>query len=229
MQTLDFQEWLKTPCPADTIGDDVCYDDLESSHKLIKILGKLPPLGRNGPWLVGGTVRRIIAAQTPTTDLDIMFKNEKQWEDYCGQMRERGAETLEENDRQTTFKYKGWEVQPIRAVFSNTLIQTLNKFDFTICQFGFDGTNLVWGDHSVEHMNEGKLVFTQTTDYVSSLRRAFKYAKQGFFMDQKDIAKFLKGAAGKKEMIEASEKAWEAEAQASGPFPRGGSSHGSYA
>jgi hypothetical protein len=196
------------------------HDGTAHMSEWLKIMEKLPPLHRNGPWLVGGTVRRILAGEEPTTDLDIMFKNEKQFEDYCGQLRERGAETIDESDRQITFSYEGWEVQPIRAVYSNTLIQTLNKFDFTICQFGFDGTNFVWGDNSVEHMQKGELVFLNTNDHVSSMRRAFKYAKQGFFMTPESIAKFLKTAAASN--VSKDVDKWEAEAKASGGFHRGG-------
>ncbi len=210
MQTLDFETW---------------YDALtEEQYKLnvmdfLNIYERLPACHRNGPWLVGGTIRRLLGDEKLTTDIDIMFKNQQQFEDYCGWLREQGAETINESPRQITFKYEGWEIQPIRAAFSNTLRQTLDKFDFTICQFGFDGENLVWGDHSMEHLKEKRLEFVRTNDHISTMRRAFKYANQGFFMNQKAIVKFLKDATTHTEGMLKSSKIWEAEARyASGGF-----------
>lgn len=214
MQTLQFSDWLD----AKIENSEAINKSSWSVNQFLNLLEKLPPLSKHGPWIVGGTVRRLLNHEDLTTDFDIMFRNEQQFEDYCGQMRERGAETVDESARQITFKYEGWEIQPIKAAFNNTLIQTLNGFDFTLCQFGFDGTNLVWGDNSMEHVKEGKLVFLNTTDYVASMRRMFKYAKQGFFMDQTSVAKFLKKATENRERLEASEKLWEAEAKASGGF-----------
>jgi hypothetical protein len=208
MQTLSLNDFI-TSRPAGS---------LPALHNFMTLLPKLPALGKNGPWLVGGTVRRLVAGENMETDIDIMFKNQQQFDDYVGAMYERGAEVIEENDRQITFNYEGWKVQPIRAVFSNTLIQTLNKFDFTICQFGFDGTNLVWGDESMQHLEAGQLVFINTTDYVSSLRRAFKYAKQGFFMEQNSISRFFKKAIENSLKVETDLRKWETEVKASGRF-----------
>lgn len=218
MQTLSFVEWLKTSY----LEDDVTPVDLENTKKFLDIYEKLPECTRQGPWIVGGTIRRLLEFKDFTTDLDIMFKNEAQYEDYCAWLREHGAQIIDESPRQSTYKYKGWEIQPIKAVFSNTLRQTLEKFDFTICQFGFDGENLIWGDHSMEHLKEKKLVFNESNDYISSLRRAFKYANQGFFMDHDAIAKFLKNVVTKTSIDNINDRAklWEAEAQASGGFHR---------
>ena len=220
MQILPLEEFIKSIPKSESSFLDT-FLDLINDY--------LPPCSRQGPWIIGGTIRRICNKEAPTTDIDIMFKNKDEYDDYCVWLREHGAEIINENTRNSTYKYGAWKIQPICAEFSNTLNQTLSKFDFTICQFGFDGTNLMWGDHSMEHLNEKKLVFTRTNDHVSTMRRAFKYANQGFFMDHESIGKFLKDAIKQNEKVHASAKKWEAEASslASGGFPFGGSAKGS--
>lgn len=219
MQTLPLKEWLNAP--AIKFPDSCSNAGMINTQFYLELFELLPSFHRTGPWLVGGTIRRMLAGERPTTDVDIMFKNKQQYEDYCSWLREHGAELVEETERQTTYKYEGWEIQPICAVFSNTLNQTLTKFDFTICQFGFDGTNLMWGDHSMEHLTEKRLVFTSTTDHVATMRRAFKYTNQGFFMDQEIVSKFLKSVIKDGLKVERDMKKWEVEANqkyASGHF-----------
>lgn len=206
MQRLSLEEFYKTPHPESEDGT-FKMGHTGSTTIFKSMLEVLPPFSRNGPWLVGGTIRRLMVAETLTTDWDVMFKDESQFENFCGWLRERGAEPIEETTHQITFKYRGREVQAIRASYSNTLIQTLNKFDFTICQFGFDGTNLVWGDESGLHLKEKKLVFTQTNDPIATFRRAFKYAGQGFFMDSDGIAKFLRSVT--EEQLNKAEAKWK--------------------
>jgi hypothetical protein len=212
MQTLDFEEWYESQ-----------FDEVGNSHnttmRFLDIYDRLPKCTRQGPWIVGGTIRRLLAGEKLTTDIDVMFKNEAQYEDYCAWLREAGAQIVDESPRQSTYQYEGWEIQPIKASFSNTLRQTLEKFDFTICQFGFDGENLIWGDHSMEHLKEKRLEFIGTQDHVSTMRRAFKYANQGFFMDHKSIGKFLKDVTNKTSQVVEASQFWEAEARyASGEF-----------
>jgi hypothetical protein len=211
MQTLAFSDLLL----------EKKDEGLKQCDAFCHIVENLPPLSREGPWMVGGTVRRLMVDEEFTSDVDIMFKNMKQFDDFCSQMRERGADTVDESPRQITFKYKSWEIQPIRAVFHDTLPQTLQDFDFTICQFGFDGMCFVWGDESLNHLKEKQLVFTHTTDHVSTMRRAFKYADQGFFMDHESIGKFLKDAIKQAAKVDEADAKWEAEAKASEGFPLG--------
>lgn len=178
------------------------WGDMES------VLCLIPSMTSRGPWLVGGTVRRVMMNQIPTTDFDIMFKNEGQFDDFCGAMRERGATTKHESPQQITFDLHGGEIQAIRAAFYPTLIQTLNSFDFTLCQFGYDGTDFVWGDTAAEDVRANKLVFTHTTDPVATMRRMFKYAAQGFYMDSSEIGRFLKAMTKQEADIDKSKEKW---------------------
>jgi len=219
MQTMRFKNWLDLPFPDAPPEQELKNVDMACVYQLEQTLEHIPQLYRDGPWLVGGSLRRLMAGEQLTTDYDIMFKDPAQFDMFCGQMRELGSETVDETPHQITFRHEGKDIQAIRAEFSPTLVQTLNKFDFTICQFGFDGTNLVWGDTAMDDLRAERLVFTQTNDHISTLRRAFKYANQGFFFDHEQITKLLKSVTQQQEdLVKADAKWTEVAADPANPF-----------
>lgn len=178
-------------------GGDSFYDSY-----FFKTLDDLPKCSKHGPWLAGGAVRRLCAGEHQDTDFDFFFRDMEQYDLFCGQMRERGAEVDHENPFNTTFLYQGRTIQPIKVDFCKTLIQTLNRFDFTICQFGFDGENVVWSQDAWEHLQTKQLVITNPINPIYTLQRAMKYSRQGFNLGADQIKKLLGKVQKEPELLE---------------------------
>ena len=160
-------------------------------------LGRLPSISQSGPWLAGGSVRRVVARQAQDSDFDFFFKDQVQFDSFCAEMKARGARRSSESEFNVTFllppqaakpigddKFSKagpeLKVQAIRIAFFETLDTTLESFDFSITQFGYDGTDLVFGQWSLFDLASKRLVPGKLTYGTSSLRRIIKYTRQGF-------------------------------------------------
>lgn len=169
-------------------GEDAVYEE----SYFAQTMKLLPPcFSRYGPWLAGGAVRRLCAGEHQDTDFDFFFSSLEQYELFCSHMIERGAEIDHENLFNTTYFYKDRIIQPIKVDIYNTLIQTLNRFDFTICQFGFDGDNVVWSDEAGEDLKSKTLKVVNFHNPIYTLQRAMKYARQGFTLSAPEIKRLL--------------------------------------
>src|SRR3546814_20882968 len=66
-------------------SSDVCSSDL-------------PTISQAGPWLAGGSVRRLIMCLPQDSDFDFFFKDQAQFDAFCDEMKLKGAERVSEND-----------------------------------------------------------------------------------------------------------------------------------
>jgi len=142
----------------------------------------------NGPWICGGAIRRLISNQELDSDVDIFFKSESQRKEVkklLGATRRK----ISENDMNETYMVKieleeGREIEiKVQLIFINyykTVEAVLDSFDFTICQFGYDGKDLICGEYSLWDLGRKKLAINEITYGVSTLRRLIKYTRQGF-------------------------------------------------
>jgi hypothetical protein len=171
------------------------------------LIAALPPLTTRGPWLAGGSVRKYMNGMENRADYDIFFKNQEQCDTYCEALLNEGAEELGKNIFNRSFKLHGtWLIQCIHHEFRNTLIQTMNRFDITICQFGYDGTSLVWSDEASEDVKNMEFHFLGTSDPVYNLNRAFKYAREGFKPADGEVKKILSRVADGKVSVKGGRK-----------------------
>src|SRR3546814_11060115 len=72
------------------------------------------------------------------------------------------------------------KVQAIRIAFHETLESVLESFDFSICQCGYDGTDILLGQWTLFDLASKRLVPGQLRYGTSSLRRVIKYTRQGY-------------------------------------------------
>ena len=159
------------------------------------LLDVLPSLGPKGPWLAGGSVRKYMNGLTNEADYDIFFASQQQCDDYCEDLLSVGATENSKNIFNRSFLLDGFLIQCIHHEFRNTLIQTMDRFDISICQFGFDGTKLVWSDQAKQDVDNLELHFLGTTDPVYNLNRAFKYAREGYKPADGEVKKILNRVA----------------------------------
>lgn len=173
-----------------------------------KALERLPAVGKNGPWVAGGSVRRLIANLPQDSDFDFFFADQSQFDAFVEGMKKRGGKVVNENDFNITFRLPAKEAKPvgedefepsgpelkvqaIRLSFFATLKETIEGFDFSICKFGFDGQNLVCGEWSLFDLANKKLVPDRISFGTSTLRRIIKYTKQGYTICGGGLASIL--------------------------------------
>jgi hypothetical protein len=169
------------------------FDDTDFA----KALARLPKITPDGPWVAGGSVRRLVARQEQDSDFDFFFRDQAQFDAFCENMKALGGQRVNESDFNVTFRLPAAEAKPvdqdtfegggpelkiqaIRIAFHESLDAVLDSFDFSICQCGFDGTDLLFGQWSLFDIASKRLVPGKLRYGTSSLRRVIKYTRQGF-------------------------------------------------
>lgn len=154
-------------------------------------------------WIAGGAIRRTITNQPLETDVDYFFKRDALDYDFKGHLLDmlgKSVEILRQTDINTTYKvnYLNNENQrkeiKIQEIFVNgydSPEELLKSFDFTICQFAYDGENLYAGDYSFHDLGRKRIVINNITYPVSSMRRLIKYTQQGYYACQGTMTSFL--------------------------------------
>lgn len=208
MQTFSFDTFFAR-------SSDVLPDD----HELFKALDRLPAVSSAGPWLAGGAIRRTLLRQPLDSDFDFFFAAQEQFDAFALALTAAGGWTVSKNEHNTTFRlpskapasigpdeFSGYlpeiTVQAITTRWYDNLDDVLNSFDFTICQFGYDGTRLVAGDYALWDLGRKRLVPHRLTYGTASLRRLLKYTKQGFTICGGGLSDFLEKVAADPSVIQ---------------------------
>jgi hypothetical protein len=95
------------------------------------------------------------------------------------------------------------KLQAINFRYFDTPEAVIDSFDFTICQFAFDGTNIYMGDWSLYDAAKKRLVPHRVTFGVSTIRRIIKYCNQGYTVCAGGLATILEEVAANPGIINA--------------------------
>lgn len=194
-------------------------DVLAEEHELFRALDRLPAVSENGPWLAGGALRRTLLREPLASDYDFFFASQEQFDGFAAKMKKRGAWLVSKNEHNATFRLpsKGPEptgenefsayqpeivVQAITTRWYSGIEEVLDSFDFTLCQFGFDGEDLVCGEFALWDLGRKRLVPHRLTFGTASLRRLLKYTKQGFTICGGGLSDFLDKVAADPAVIQ---------------------------
>jgi hypothetical protein len=152
--------------------------------RLSKVLDALPPCGITGPWLAGGALRRTLRGMDADSDFDFFFHDADQLERFKGKLLDGVFKLHHETEHHVELRGKIGEeesiVQCIRFAYYDRSEDVIDSFDFTICQFAFDGRNLIVGEYALWDLGRKRLAINKITYPLSTMRRVLKYAKQGF-------------------------------------------------
>lgn len=184
-------------------------DDKFEELTLIKVLAGLPALGSTGPWLGGGALRRTILGIEPDSDFDFFFRDAAQLSEFGADLERRGFYKVRESEHH--IEYRGniggagmpRDIQCIRFAFYQNVEAVIDSFDFTICQFAFDGAKLTAGEFALWDLGRKRLAVHKLTYPVSSMRRMLKYARQGFRACNGAIATILRETASNPALLAA--------------------------
>jgi hypothetical protein len=195
-------------------------DVLPEEHELLKALERLPAVSDVGPWLAGGALRRTLLRQPLDSDFDFFFASEGQFNLFCERIKAAGGWQVSKNEHSTTFRLPSVapksigedefseyqpeiEVQAITTQWYDSLEAVLDSFDFTLCQFGFDGVRLVCGDYSLWDLGRKRLVPHRLTFGTASMRRLLKYTNQGYTICAGGLSEILRQVVEKPDIIQA--------------------------
>ncbi len=168
---------------------------------MAKVLRKGFPISPQGPWLAGGAVRRTLLNEDVKSDFDFFFRDESQLASFTSTIDAMGLTKLRESEHHIHYKGKlpdetaERDIQCIKFQYYNSAEAVIDSFDFTICQFAFDGESLVTGDHSLWDLGRKRLAVHKITYPVASVRRMMKYGNQGFYVCPGAITALLRQTA----------------------------------
>lgn len=169
-------------------------------ERFVQVLSHLPKLNfSNGPWLAGGSIRRLFDGTESESDFDLFFANEQQLQDHWCTLLDKGAKILYQNDHNITAKLpiEGSEPVKIQLIkfFFDGPEAVVDWFDYTNCQFITDGNTLLMGQYTLFDIGGKKLRVNNIHHAVSSVRRLLKYSRQGYTICDGTINEILQTVA----------------------------------
>lgn len=149
-------------------------------NTFLEAFTQLPTPSKAGPWLCGGAVRRLVQDGENVSDWDYFFASPDQAAQFEGWMLQHSGQKVKTTSTNTTWQIGNRTVQAISVSYYASIEEVLDSFDFTICQFGWDGEVLTVGPYALFDLGRKRLALHKLTYGVSTLRRLMKYSKQGF-------------------------------------------------
>lgn len=186
---------------------------------LHKALQRVPPISVSGPWIAGGAVRRTLEGRKLDSDWDFFFNTQQQLEKFGDDLRVLGGKLVKKNDKNEAWILPAsvpedtegegkflpeMKIQLIAFQYYESAEKVIDSFDFTICQFAYDGTSIYMGDFSLWDVSRKKLVPHKITYATASVRRLLKYANQGYTVCGGAISELLQQVANTPSIIESS-------------------------
>jgi len=131
-------------------------------------------------WICGGAIRQWFIGSEKPSDIDVFGKSDVALSQFAKTVL-KDCPIISQNPNTDTYDYKGQWVQLIKF-YHPTIESVLDSFDFTVCQFGWDGKDIYSTPSAVISVLRGHLGVHQIKGEFAadSLRRAFKYQKKGY-------------------------------------------------
>lgn len=188
-----------------SLGNFVSRHSLEDK-RFDEVVATLDPKP-DGPWLVGGAVRRLLTEEKQSSDFDLGFPSQVALDQYKARLLSLGfkehVEKPEHVELHGTVNGKPATVQLLRVTFGPTPEAVIDAFDFTICQLAYDGADLVCGPFTLWDLGRRKLAIHRVTYAAATVRRMLKYAKQGYTFCQGTVVSILEVVAKEPGVIHA--------------------------
>ena len=161
----------------------------------------------DGWWIAGGAIRGLFIEEE-FNDIDFFFRGEGRLKFFTNEMNLIAGSPVADNDFNTTWEFTAkinglhtkLKVQAIK-IFGGDLVNSLANFDYTICQFGYDGKNFQVTPAALLDAGARRLVVHKITFATASMRRMLKYGTKGYSVCQGCMATLLQAVADKPEVI----------------------------
>lgn len=141
-------------------------------------------------WIAGGAIRDYFMAVKITSDYDLFFPNELEFEKAKVFFKTKEAEIKWESDNGMKVSYKKRTYDLVKKFFESPE-KTIEAFDFTVSMFAVDSTKVYHGETSFIDLAKRQLMINKITYPASTMSRAFRYYKKGFSMCQGEMKKIV--------------------------------------
>lgn len=161
---------------------------IEHICELIKIRSSSADQVKEGPWLAGGAVTRLLSGEgfCSGVDFDVFFRNK---EDYDILKQRLNAETMKSKkfpnsesmcSKKVSIANKEIIVQLVGFNSYNSIGDLLSSFDINVCRAAICEGCLFSEPGTIESIStkEGRVL--KVTNYKSTMRRVIKYSNRGF-------------------------------------------------
>lgn len=154
-------------------------------------------------WIAGGSLRDYFMAVKITTDYDLFFPNEVEYEKAKLFFKKADAEIKWESDNGMKVKYNKRTFDLVKKYFESPQI-TIDAFDFTISMIAVDNEKVYHGVTTFIDLAKRQLMINKITYPASTMSRAFRYYKKGFTMCVGEMKKMVEAIQDmpKKEVVE---------------------------
>jgi hypothetical protein len=132
-------------------------------------------------WIAGGAIRQWFNDGELLTDIDVFGKNQESLDNFISE-KLWAAKKISEQNHLSSFSLNGQLIQVIKYDYYDSIHNLLDSFDFTVCQFAWDGKTVYSTEAAIvsvlrKHLRVHKITKELAAD---SLRRAFKYQRKGY-------------------------------------------------
>ena len=128
-------------------------------------------------WIAGGMLRAYFANEKLSSDFDVFFPDEREWEKANDHFY--GNKVLFENDKTKKFLRHGRKIDLIKIFFESPEA-TIEEFDFTVTCAAIDYTQLYCNDNFFIDLSKKSLVINKLPYPLSTLQRLQKYIRKGY-------------------------------------------------
>ena len=146
-------------------------------------------------WIAGGVLRDYFMAVKITTDYDLFFPNELEYEKAKTFFKAKEAEVKWESDNGMKVKYNNRTFDLVKKYFESPQ-STIDAFDFTVSMFAVDNDRVYFGESTFIDLAKRQLMINKITYPASTMSRAFRYYKKGFTMCQGEMKKMVEAIQG---------------------------------
>lgn len=154
----------------------------------------------NGPWIAGGSVIRWYQGlPVELHDIDVFFRNRKQFDDLKNQLVGRSNNLLSKLSFGALTTYSNWQliyssesaetyktinneflVQLIQSKFYTSIDEVLNGFDITASKIATDGKYWYSNHPLTEQHIQNRVLDMDTIQHKSAIKRLLKYWAYGY-------------------------------------------------
>lgn len=174
-----------------------------SARNLARVTSGIPTFLRNllvtnAVWIAGGALRSSFD-KTPVADFDLFFRSSRYVDRVEAALKAFGAKQVFKcpEGKLQSFVIGSAKIQLITPRFYTTVFDLVGSFDFTVCQFAFDGEYVTLGRDGL-HDAKYKRLRVQKLEYpVATLNRIGKYRYgKGYWMSEEDWGQVIKTIQG---------------------------------